>query len=151
MTAEFPPDETDGVVLRNLLREAKGWIVGPQGGQDGPDYYLDLVHRLDMAVSDKTEDPGVDFRPPLRDLVRDHPEIDLVIVHHANGDNDFFSHKPEVDACERLRVVAACEQIIQGIREVEARESSRPRRRRNEPMSCPGSGGSRSPAAGCPA
>lgn len=81
-------------------------------------------------------------------MVRDYPEIDVIIVHKANGDNEFFSHKPEVEACERARVIQACVAVIAGIREVEAKEARRARRR-NEPMSCPGGGSPAGPAK-CP-
>lgn len=77
----------------------------------------------------------MDFRPALRKVVKDNPEIDIIIVHQSNGDNDFFSHKPEVEACERERVIAACEAVIKGIRETEAREVARSG---GKPQSCPG-------------
>ena len=86
----------------------------------------------------------------LRMLVADDPDIDVVIVHLANGDNEFFSHKPEIQACERKRVIEACEAVIAGIREVEEREQHRSRRR-NEPMSCPGSGSPSRSSGNCPA
>lgn len=70
----------------------------------------------------------------LRAMATD-PSVDVIIVHHANGDNSFFSHKPEIDACERARVIEACEAVIAGIRDVEARERARPGRAQY----CPGS------------
>lgn len=66
-----------------------------------------------------------DFRAVLRDLVYRDPSIDFVIVHHASGDNDFFSAKPEVESCERERIVAVCQQVIDGIRESEQRHRGR--------------------------
>lgn len=53
-----------------------------------------------------------DDRAMLRQIVADDPAIDLVIVHHADGGNDFFSAKPEVESCERWRVIAVCRDII---------------------------------------
>lgn len=88
-----------------------------------------------------------DFRTALRALVKSHPEIDLVIVHQVNGDNDFFSHKPEVEACERDRVIAACQQIIEGIKETENRRGPG---RQSCPDSKPGHQSPRCPAESTP-
>lgn len=82
-------------------------------------------------------------RTTLRQIVADDPAIDLVIVHHADGSNDFFSAKPEVEICERWRVIAIC-------RSIAATLEAMPRKQRSDAGSrtgCPTSDSHR--AEGC--
>lgn len=67
-------------------------------------------------------------RRALREITAADPGIDVVIVHHADGSNDFFSAKPEVEQCERHRVIEICLDIAVTLEGMTGR-----------PASCPGS------------
>lgn len=82
-------------------------------------------------------------RVAVRRIVADDPDVDLVIVHHADGSNDFFSAKPDVERCERWRVIAVCRAIASTL-------EAMPRKQRSDAGSrtaCPSDGHR---AAGCP-
>lgn len=76
-------------------------------------------------------------RKVLRDVVRHDDGIDILICHHADGSNDYFSAKPEVQECERHRIIEVCLEIAIAL-------ESMPER----PAQCPGD--SRQ-GRGCPA
>lgn len=80
-------------------------------------------------------------RRVIRKAVQKDDGIDLVIIRHTDGSNDIFSSKPEVEKCERLRVIDVCLAIA---RELE----STPSRRGPGPQKCPGSDTER--ASACP-
>ena len=93
-----------------------------------------------LNTSAMGEDRDSDWRVPVNEVVRNEPAIEFVVVHHANGDNDFFSHIPDLEVCQRQRVVG----ILRGI--ADTLESSR---RRGQ--SCPGQEASTPKGKGCPA
>lgn len=64
------------------------------------------------------------WRESVRRIVADRPEIDIVIVHHADGSNDFFSAKPDVERCERWRVIEVCRGIIRVLQEMPRKQRS---------------------------
>jgi hypothetical protein len=85
------------------------------------------------------------WRPKIDQVVRDNPAIEFVVVHHADGSNDFFSHIPDLEVCQRHRVAGTLRDIADNL------ESSRQRQRGPGPQSCPGQEASTSKAKGCPA
>ena len=67
-------------------------------------------------------DPAATWRQTIRNLVATNPEIDVVIVHTADGSNDYFSAKPEVERCERWRVIEVCRDIIRALESMPRRQ-----------------------------
>lgn len=82
-------------------------------------------------------------RAAIRAIVVNDPSIDVVIVHHADGGNDFFSAKPDVETCERWRVIEACRGIIRTL-------ESMPRKQRSDAGSSTGCPADKGHRAGCP-
>jgi hypothetical protein len=91
---------------------------------------------MQLGIEDTRSAGGmvtINFRSQLDQLVHEHPEIELVIVHHRDGSNDFFSSEPNVVECQRHRVIAICESIARTL-------IAMPRKRGGgRPQGCPGS------------
>lgn len=50
-------------------------------------------------------------RMRIRSIVHGSPSVDFVVVHHVDGSNDYFSHIPDVEVCQRSRVAAVLRSI----------------------------------------
>lgn len=100
---------------------------------------------------------NADTRRTLRGIVQADDGIDIVIVHHADGSNDFFSAKPDVERCERMRIVRVLREIADTLESMRpgarllastpAKRGTKHGRTRSDKGSthgCPGGGGSRS-------
>jgi hypothetical protein len=82
-------------------------------------------------------------RTQMRGIVRDDPTIDLIIVVHADGGTDFFSHRPDVEQCERWRVIAVCRRIADTL-------EAMPRKVRSDRGRTHGCPGARTGTSACP-
>lgn len=82
-------------------------------------------------------------RIALRDIVRDDQSIDLIIVVHADGGTDFFSHRPDVEQCERSRVIAVCRRIADTL-------EAMPRKTRSDRGRAHGCPGASTAMSACP-
>lgn len=87
-------------------------------------------------------------RETLRRILQDdHNRIDLIIVHHFDGSNDFFSDKPEVEQCERQRVIDICLDIASTLLKMGVRAKFS-RKDKGKKHGCPGGG--QHAGRGCP-
>ena len=63
-------------------------------------------------------------RIALRDMVSKDDTIDMIIVHHTNGGNDFFSGRWGAEQCEREHVANVCRDIANQLDEIPRRTRS---------------------------